>query len=126
MTMNMDIQQKFEQLESDTVSDSFGAESLGGRAPVFVFKPIMKWIETNTSNLDEPLYSDLNTLKNSINGQGFKYTMECLGRFSLCNTVDSFTPRQHRSPPSAHKLERLFGFLCSNLTRQKVESSNAG
>jgi len=84
MPVKQELKEKFERLESETVSDSFGAAAINGRAPVFAFKPIMMWFDTEIDNLEEPLFSDLIQLKNSMTTRGYKYTLECLGRFAFC------------------------------------------
>ena len=84
MPFENDLKVKFENLEYSTVSDSFGAVNVMGRAPVFAFKPIMHWVGDNLEILDEPLRTQLNLLKTTMSDKCFKYTLECLGRFSFC------------------------------------------
>lgn len=84
MPIKQELKEKFETLETNTVSDSFGGTPIDGRAPVFAFKPIMQWLEGEIEHLEEPLCSDINDLKNTMTDTYFKYTLECLGRFSFC------------------------------------------
>ncbi|MEZ8288905.1 hypothetical protein [Vibrio sp. 10N.237.312.B06] len=84
MYIKDELQQKFEELERRTVSDSFGGEAIEGRAPVFAFKPIMHWAAYNHGRFEEPLSRNLDAIKNSMSAKCFKYTMECLGRFAFC------------------------------------------
>lgn len=84
MNLKQRLWEKFEQLESDTVSDSFGGVAVEGKAPVFAFKPIMVWLGSEIDNWGNPLSQNLNLLKENMSSQGFKYTLECLGRFAFC------------------------------------------
>jgi|TARA_B110000037_G_scaffold136114_1_gene154139 hypothetical protein len=84
MSIYNDLRDQLTLLEESTVSDSFGGASLGGRAPVFSFNPIMvsfsEEIETNTDRLAEKIKA----LKELMTPKGFTYLMSCLGRFSFC------------------------------------------
>lgn len=84
MPVQQELQQRFETLELNTVSDSFGGISIEGRAPVFAFKPIMHWLVEQANELAAPISDDLNALKDNMSRRCFKYTMECLGRFAFC------------------------------------------
>ena len=85
MTIFNELKNKFEQLEYDTVSDSFGGNRLpGNRAPAFSFAPIMKWLGISLSQNDGCIFEDFNRMKQTMNPQVLKYTLECLGRFSFC------------------------------------------
>ncbi|MFC2057611.1 hypothetical protein ACFLR6_01595 [Campylobacterota bacterium] len=85
MPIKQELKNRFETLESTTVSGSFGGGIIAGRAPIFAFKPIIMWYgDDQIDNLEEPLSSNLNELKSIMTEQGFKYTLECLGRFSFC------------------------------------------
>jgi len=84
MSLKVRLKEKFEQLEIDTACDSFGGEPVEGKAPVFAFKPIMKWVGSEFNNGEESLALNLNILKENLSPKGFKYTLECLGRFSFC------------------------------------------
>lgn len=84
MNLKQQLRENFEQLERNTVSDSFGGEPIDGKAPVFAFKPIMVWVGSEINNWEAPLSQDLNFLKRNMSKRAFKYTLECLGRFAFC------------------------------------------
>ncbi len=84
MPIKQELKNRFETLESTTVSSSFGGIAIAGRAPTFTFKPIIEWYGNEIDNLEEPLSSNLKELKRIMTEQEFKYTLECLGRFSFC------------------------------------------
>jgi len=84
MPIKQELQEKFKQLELDTVSDSFGGRATPGRALTFAFKPIMEWLGEQINNLTPPLSTNLNALKNNMSDRCFKYTLNCLGRFAFC------------------------------------------
>lgn len=84
MSIEQELKEQFEQLERETVSDSFGGDSFGGRAPAFAFKPIMKQLGTQMARLSPQPADDLKTLKGRMSPRCFKYAMECLGRFAFC------------------------------------------
>ncbi|MCK4945068.1 MAG: hypothetical protein KAI88_02670 [Nitrosomonadaceae bacterium] len=84
MTFSQDIQEKFEELEVSSVSDSFGGNKLDGRAPDFKFTPIIHWMCDEKARFDGSVCENIQTLKMQLGEQAFKYTMEALGRFSFC------------------------------------------
>ena len=83
-----DLKIKFENLEKNTVSDSFGAKKIPGKAPVFDFKPIIEWLMNNISLLSEEhaeFKKNFLHLKKTVNDDpSFKYIINSLGRFSFC------------------------------------------
>ena len=84
MTIKQQLESKFVQLEQSTVSDSFGGDPLGGRAPDFNFKPIADWLGSEAENCDERLKAALLRLKQESNDKVYKYLLHCLVRFSFC------------------------------------------
>lgn len=84
MTQKSQLKEKLEQLEIDTVSNSFGGTAIDGKAPTFAFKPIMEWIGSVFNDGEEDLARSLSILKEKFDHRGFKYTLECLGRFAFC------------------------------------------
>jgi hypothetical protein len=75
---------KFEELESSTVSNSFGGEAIEGRAPVFAFKPTIKWFLENLTAQDGEIFNNFETLKDNTTHAELQYIIECLGRFAFC------------------------------------------
>ena len=47
MNIKQAVKQQFEDLEANTVSNSFGGQKVDGKAPTFAFKPIMHNLGTN-------------------------------------------------------------------------------
>lgn len=89
MNIKQQLEQKFRDLESSTVSDSFGGPGLEGakKAPSFTFSPIMLWFAEQIEEIEEidaELAVDLKIIKDKMSNESFKYTLECLGRFSFC------------------------------------------
>jgi hypothetical protein len=78
------LQNKFEMLETDTVSGSFGGPSLGGRAPNFDFAPIVQWSIENLEEFPPYVVNNLEKLRGSLNEKSFKYVISSLFRFSFC------------------------------------------
>jgi len=91
MSIKEELQEKFELLEFNTVSDSFGGEKIDGKAPTFDFKPIMKWLESHINHLEEPLSSQLSALKNAMDNTCFTYTLISIGRFAFCIELTNLT-----------------------------------
>jgi hypothetical protein len=84
MLSKQDLRAQLEALEASTVSDSFGAPSLGGRAPDFNFSPILAAVTLNAETIDVNLSSALRR----ISEQGFddvmEYIVKSAGRFAFC------------------------------------------
>lgn len=78
------IKNKFEVLEENTVSDSFGGNSLEGRAPDFNFVPIMDQIYENYLDLDIALVKATKLIEEKVGREISKYIYRSAGRFSFC------------------------------------------
>ena len=78
------IKNKFEALEENTVSDSFGGNSLEGRAPDFNFVPIMDQIYENYLDLDIALVKATKLIEEKVGREISKYIYRSAGRFSFC------------------------------------------
>ncbi|SEL19401.1 hypothetical protein [Ectothiorhodospira marina] len=78
------LHREFTELELETVSDAFGGQSIGNRAPNFAFGRLMAHLGENINSCEEPLRSGLDSLKRTMNPGEFKYAMACLGRFAFC------------------------------------------
>ena len=84
MTIYNDLLDRLTRLEETTVSNSFGGVSLGNRAPVFAFIPIMVWFSDAVVTENDQLATKIASLKGLMSEKGFAYIMSCLGRFSFC------------------------------------------
>lgn len=84
MNIKQAIKQQFEVLEAETVSNSFGGVKVEGKAPTFAFKPIMHSLGSNKEHCELQLRNMLSELEEKMSDRCFKYTLECLGRFSFC------------------------------------------
>jgi hypothetical protein len=84
MSIKDDLENEFTELEHETVSDAFGGQSTGDRAPNFSFGSLMAQLGDNIEQCEEPLKSGLESLKSKMSVDEFRYLMACLGRFAFC------------------------------------------
>ena len=83
MPFAQEFKNLFEIKERESVSDSFGGQSLGGRAPDFRFGDIAEWVITQDGEGAEQIHQDILVLKHLMTPAEIKYTIESLIRFSF-------------------------------------------
>ena len=83
MTTFDELKIKFEELERDTVSNSFGGNSLpGDRAPSFAFSPLMNWFGEELTQIDGCVFEDVNRIKSTMTPKVIKFTL------GACRIID--------------------------------------
>ena len=87
MSIYLNLNQKLVEEELRTVSDSFGAKKIPGKAPSYNFKEILEWFEKIiTSNTDKPLkelHKNINKIITKTDIKTKNYILKSTFRFSF-------------------------------------------
>lgn len=78
------LRSDFDQLEKNTVSDSFGGPSIRGRAPDFDFCPLIDSLNSQNETMDEALAKTIELLSRTVKPKGLKYILRAAARFAFC------------------------------------------